>query len=88
MQPLRLAIRTVTTADIGPFVPVEAEPAKIFEDAGFGLAGGSLRIGVLDAQDERAVLAVRKQPVEQRGPRVADVQLTGRAGSKADSHSD
>ena len=35
---------------------------------------------------ERAVLAVREQPVEQRRPRVADVQLTGRAGSESDAH--
>ena len=65
-------------ADVGPLVPVEAEPAQVLEDAGLGLARRALGVGVLDAQDERAVLAVREQPVEQRRARVADVELPGR----------
>ena len=35
---------------------------------------------------KRAVVAAREQPVEQRGARVADVQLAGRAGCESDSH--
>ena len=82
MQPLGLAIRPVRPADVGPFVPVEAEPAQILEDARLRLARRALGVGVLDAQDERAVLAVREQPVEQRGARVADVQVAGGLGAK------
>ena len=73
-------------ADVRPLVPVEAEPAQILEDALLGLLGRALGVGVLDAEDERAVVAAREQPVEERRARVADVQLAGRAGGEADSH--
>ena len=86
VQPLGLAIGTVRPADVGPLVPVEPEPAQVLEDARLGLARRSLGVGVLDAQDERAVLAVRQQPVEERRAGVADVQLPGGAGSESYSH--
>ena len=77
VQPLRLPIRPVRPLDVRPFVPVEPEPAQVVEDAGLRLTRRALDVGVLDPQDERAVLAVREQPVEERRARVADVQLTG-----------
>ena len=86
MEPLRLPIGTVRPADVGALVPVETQPAQILENPGLRLASGPLGVGVLDAQDERAVVAVREQPVEQRRARVADVQLTGGRRSEADPH--
>jgi hypothetical protein len=86
MQALGLPVRAMLAADVGPLVPVEAEPAQILEDAGLRLAGRSLGVGVLDPQDERAVLAVGEEPVEERRPRIADVELPGRAWSKSYSH--
>ena len=59
MQPLGLAIGTVRSTDVGTLVPVEPEPAQVLEDALLGLARRPLGVGVLDAQHERAVLAVR-----------------------------
>ena len=44
-------------------------------------------VGVLDAQHEHPAVAARKQPVEQRRPRTADVQVAGRRRSKADARS-
>ena len=41
-----------------------------------------LLIRVVDAQDELAAVLAGKQPIEQGGPHAADVQVTGRAGSK------
>ena len=46
----------------------------------------ALAVGVLDAQDERAAVVARQQPVEQRRARVADVQVAGRARGEADAH--
>ncbi len=86
MQPLRLAIGTVRPADVGPLVPVEPEPAQVFEDARLGLARRPLGVGVLDAEQERPVLAVRQQPIEERRAGVPDVQLTGGAGSESYAH--
>src|SRR5258705_6866154 len=86
MKAVGLAVRTAGTADIRPLVPLQPKPAQILEDALLEFLLGPLRIGVLDAQDERAVVAAREQPVEQRGARVADVQLAGGAWREADSH--
>jgi hypothetical protein len=77
----------VHTAHIRPFIPLEAHPAHVFENAGLGLARRALHIRILDAQDERTFLAVREQPVEQRRSGVADVQLPGRTRRESDSHS-
>src|SRR6266542_342827 len=86
VEPLGLAIRPVQAADVRPLVPVQAEPSKILEDAVLRLARGAFGVGVLDAEDEGAVLPVRKQPVEQRRAGVAHVQLAGGAGCETNSH--
>jgi hypothetical protein len=86
MQALRLAVGPARAADVRPFVPVQAEPAEVFENALLGLLRRTLGVGVLDAEDERAVVPAREQPVEERGARVADVELTGGAGGEAYSH--
>ena len=76
-----------SAADIRALVPVEPEPPQVLEDARLRLLRRSLGVGVLDAQDERAVLAVREQPVEERRAGVADVQLAGRTRGESNSHS-
>ena len=86
MQALGLAVRADAVLRVGPLVPVQPQPAQVVENARLGLARRALGVGVLDAKDERPVVAVGQQPVEERRPRVADVQLTGRRGSEADSH--
>src|SRR5262249_25935031 len=86
VQPLRLAIRPMSAARVGPLIPVEAEPAKVLENRLLRFARGALGVGVLDAQDEGSALAARQQPVEERRARVADVEPARRAGCKSDSH--
>src|SRR5262249_16999359 len=86
MQPLRLPVRTMRTVDVGTLVPVEAQPAQVAGDRGFRLTRRSLGVRVLDPQDEPAALAAREQPVEERGTRIADVQLPGRTRCEPDSH--
>src|SRR5712692_4469150 len=86
VQPLGLAIRPARTADVWSLVPVEAEPPQVAENRGLGLDRRPLDVGVLDAKDERRVRASREQPVEERGARVADVDLASRAGRKSQSH--
>src|SRR5581483_6761058 len=73
-----LPIRTVRTAGVWPFVPVEAEPPEIAHDRALRFARRPLGVGVLDPQDERAILIAGEQPVEERGARVADVELPRR----------
>ena len=77
IEALRLEVRSVRAADVGPFVPVHAEPAHPLQDAVDHLVRRSLGVGVLDAQHEHAALAAGEEPVEQRGAGAADVQVTG-----------
>ena len=52
----RLEVGRVATALLGALVPGEAEPAQAAEDGGGGLVGRARRVGVLDAQHERAAV--------------------------------
>ena len=86
MMTLGLTVRSPRAADVRALVPVESEPFQIADDGRVGIGRRSFRVGVLDAQDEGAVMTAREQPVEQRRAGVADVQLTGWTGSEADAH--
>src|SRR5436305_10285990 len=72
---LRLAIRRMRSADIGTFVPHQSEPAKIVEHHRLRLGSRPRLIRILDADDERAAVMLRKQPVENRRARAADVEV-------------
>ena len=48
-----------------------------------GLWGGTRFVGILNAQLELAAMVFRKQIVEQRRARAADMQHTSGGGSKA-----
>ena len=77
---LALPIRRERAAPIGPFVPVEAQPREVLEDARLGARRHARAIEILDAHDERAAAAARIQPGEQRRACVANVQAPGGAG--------
>ena len=49
----------VRPAHVGPFVPVEPQPAQAVDDARDHVPGRSLGVGVLDAQHERAACRAR-----------------------------
>src|SRR5690606_25031939 len=83
---LALPVRPERAADVGPLVPGQSQPAQFGQHRlGQGVAR-TFAIGILDAEHERSLVTPRDEPVEQRGPRVADVQLAGRTGSEADTH--
>src|SRR5688500_6475875 len=83
---LRLEVRRMRAADVGPLIPVETEPAQAVDDAGDHLPRRALRVGVLDAQHERAAMPPREQPVEERRARAADVQVAGRGWSETNAN--
>src|SRR5579864_1321289 len=76
-QPIGLSIGTVCAANIGTFVPIEPQPFQILEQRSLETRFTALNVGVLDAQHHRAALLPRKEPVEQRGTGIADVQMSG-----------
>src|SRR5262249_2675158 len=86
MQPLGLAIGTARSPDVRPLVPIEPQPPQIAHDRRLGFARRSADVGVLDPQNEGAALPAGEEPVEQRGPRVAHVELPGRTRGETNSH--
>ena len=82
-EPLRLIIRRIRPADFRPFVPIEAEPVQAVQNRRERFVDVPLRIGVVDPQNELPALPFGEQPIEQRRPHAADVQVAGRAGSEA-----
>ena len=81
------AVSRVTFALVErPLIGIEAEPLHAVQDHLHGFRRRTLAIGVLDAQDERAAVAARVQPAEERGAHAADVQQSGRARREAGAY--
>src|SRR4029450_7245679 len=85
-QTLALPIRTEVAANFDALVPLQPEPPQILEDGQLRLTRRTLRVGILDAEDERPVVPAREQPVEQGSAGVADVQMAGRRWRESHSH--
>ena len=73
------------SADVGPLIPVEPQPAQTLHDARDHLPRRSLGVGVFDAQDEGAAMAAGVEPVEQRRAGAADVEIAGRRRRETDA---
>jgi hypothetical protein len=65
-------------------VPVEAEPAEIRLDRLGECLGRARGVGVVEAQEERAVGLARIEPVDERGAGVAEMEPPGRARGEAE----
>ncbi len=89
LHPLALAVRTVAS-DVFParnlraLVPADPQPVKVVDDVLLVGAGRAGAVSVLHAQDVGAAGMAGEQVVVEAGPRRADVQWPGRAGSHAD----
>ena len=59
--PLRLPVWGVRSADIGAFIIIQAEPVQAVDQFLFCAGFIAFLVGVLDAQDELASQAARKQ---------------------------
>lgn len=83
VEALRLGVRGLGTADVGAFVPVEAEPAEV-GDGEFGHAGADTgAVEVFGAEDDAAPCPAGKQPGEEEGAGVAEVEAAGGRWSEA-----
>src|SRR5947207_1573651 len=63
-------------------IPVEAEPAERILDLAGRLGDLPARVGVLDSEPKLAALVAREEPVEERSPDAADVEVAGRTRRK------
>src|SRR5271157_3348300 len=86
IETIALTIRRVRSADIGTFIPIEAEPLQVFDKLSFEAFFAALDVGVLDAQDHGAAPLPGEQPVEKRGAGVADVQMSRGRRSEANAN--
>src|SRR5258708_6000458 len=77
LQLLRLVVPAEWPADLGSFVPVQAEPAEAVQDRGQRLGHVTLKVSVVDAQDELAAVLTSEQPVKQGRADTANVEVTG-----------
>src|SRR5438477_13211953 len=62
------------------FVVIETEPGHRIENRLHRRGCRTLDVGVLDPQDERALMTTRKSPGEKRGARAAEMKKTRGAG--------
>ncbi len=81
---LGLKIWPACAAHLRTFVPIEAKPAHRTQDDLRVLLGRTLRIGVLDPQDEISAASARESPVINSGSRTSDVKHS--CGRRRESH--
>src|SRR5450755_2802942 len=74
------------SADVRTFVPQRAQPVKIFEHHLLVLVRRARLISILDADDERSLMTLREQPVEDGRARTADMEMSRRRWSKSDAN--
>ena len=89
-QPLHLAIGRMRAAgrlagDLGPLVPLQAEPVQAVEDVLLELDRAAGDVGVLEPEDEGAADVPGVEEVEQSRPGGADVERPGRARGDPDA---
>src|SRR6056297_390187 len=80
--PLGLEIGTVWPSHFRAFVPIHPQPTEAIENWLQSFLYIALLIGIVNPQNELPARLLGKNPVEQRRTNAANVQVTGRTGSK------
>src|SRR5690606_37859317 len=66
--------------------PGEPEPRQILSDGICILLGGALAVGIVEPQDELAIVLACKQPVEYGRAHISDVQAASGTWGKTDGN--
>ena len=82
---LALEIRAEVAAHFRTFIPIKFEPAQSVVNCLRGFGRVPRPVSVLDPQNQRAAGVFRVEPVEERRPRAADVEITGGRWGKANT---
>ena len=82
---LALQIWPEISTDMRAFVPVQAEPFKSIVNRSYRFFDMARPVGVFNAQNEFAAVMPRKEPVEERCSRAADVEIASRRGGETDA---
>ena len=83
---LALQVRPAGAANVGAFLPVDPEPLEAVVNGGEGFGGVAGGIGVLDTEDEGALVMASEQPVKQGGAGSSDVEVTGGGWGEANAN--
>ena len=83
---IRLAVRRERSARVGTLIPIQAQPFQIIHELRFKARLTAFDISIFNAQNHRATGFAGVEPVDQRRPRISDVQLTGGRGGKANAN--
>src|SRR5271163_3541811 len=83
LRAFRLTVGAVRAADVGAFVPCEAEPAEGVEDLLLGGGNEAGAVGIFNAQHEIATALAGLDVVDEADVRSADVGVTGGVGRDA-----
>ena len=86
IEAVGLVVGAVRTAHPRPLIPVDPQPLQLVEEILFEGLGRPGPVGIFDAQHKDAAVMPREKPVEERRPRVADVEFPCRRGGE--SHPD
>jgi hypothetical protein len=70
-----LKIRAIFTFDFGAFVPIQAKPPEAFQNGFHGFWCGAALVRVFDSEDKFALQISCVKPVEECGPRTADMKV-------------
>ena len=82
VQALRLEIGPVRATHFRALIPLDAQPAKAVQNGLQGRRHVALLVGIVDPQHEMAAVLAGEEPIEQRRAHAANVQVSGRTGSK------
>src|SRR5437868_5640143 len=82
---LTLKIGPELSAKMRPFIPIQSEPPQSLVDGRRGFLRVTRAVGIFDPQNKCAAVMSSEEPVKERGPRPADVQVPGRRWSETDS---
>jgi hypothetical protein len=77
IEPLRLEVRPVRSANLRAFIPIETQPPQPVKNSLNLVPRRSLDVSVLNAQDEDAPRAPGVQPVEERRSGTANMKVSG-----------
>jgi hypothetical protein len=82
IESLGLKVWSIVSPHLRPLVPIQPQPAEAIEDACQGILHLACLIGVLNADDEPAAVVPGEEPVEQGGPEIPYMRVSGRAGGE------
>ena len=77
-----LYVGRVGAAQIRASVPIQPQPAQIFQSGSGQLRPGTLGVNILQPQQQPPALSPRGQPCQKKSPGVAQVEQARRAGGQ------